>query len=198
MDTHTPQITEQEKDFLEKYDNENPFLKSLSDFYKERGSISEKQILALRKETQKDRTEYSHCEVLHLTQKQECVFHDKIYKEHKKVIIRQIRNKAIELLDEKNNVYAWMPKSAVEVEVEIDKETGEETSVLYLKTWFTRDDDFWKQNKPFASNQKQSEENKEDKRLIEEKANALMDLDVNEEDFSDEIETYEEDDKLPF
>jgi hypothetical protein len=51
MDTNTPTLTEQEKKYLENYKEENPFLKSLSDFYKERAMLSEKQILALRKES---------------------------------------------------------------------------------------------------------------------------------------------------
>ena len=32
MDTNTPTLTEEEKKYLESYKEENPFLKSLSDF----------------------------------------------------------------------------------------------------------------------------------------------------------------------
>ena len=86
-----------------------------------------------------------------------------------------------------------MPKAGVQVEVDINKETGEETSNLYLKTWFTRDADFWKQNRPTEVIPQKVEEKTEDEELIEEMANSLIDLD--EEDFEDDIE---EDDKLPF
>ena len=167
MDTNTPTLTDQEKDYLEKYDNENPFLKSLSDFYKQRATLSEKQILALRKETQKDKTKFSRCEVLHLTINQECIFQDKHYKENKKVKINVISDKAIQVLDEENNIYAWMPKSGVEVEIEIDSNTGDETSVIRLKSWFTRDDDFWKQNKPFIPAQTKESQIQDATELIE-------------------------------
>ena len=132
MDNNTSQLTDQEKEFLEKYDKENPFLKSLSDSYKERASLSEKQIIYLRKETQKDRTKYSRCEILHLSLNEDCVFHDKEYKEHKKVKIKHISAKAIQIEDVEGNVYAWMPKAGVQVEVEVNTETGEETSNLYF------------------------------------------------------------------
>lgn len=196
MDNNTPQLTDQEKDFLEKYNEENFFLKSISDFYKERGTLSEKQIIHLRKETQKDRTKYSRCEILHLNLNQDCVFHDKEYKEHKKVKIKHISAKAIQIEDVEGNVYAWMPKAGVQVEVDINTETGEETSNLYLKTWFTRYADFWKQNRPTEVIPQKVEEKTEDEELIEEMANSLMDLD--EKDFEDDIEDNIEDDNLPF
>ena len=211
MDTNTPKLTDQEKDYLEKYDNENPFLKSLSDFYKQRATLSEKQILALRKETQKDKTKYSRCEVLHLTLKEECIFQDKNYNENKIVIINVISDKAIQILDEEKNIYAWMPKSGVEVEIEIDSNTGDETSVINLKTWFTRDDDFWKQNKPFVPAQTKESVQEElnssesflsigDPNIPAPQENiGLVDNEPSKTEYDEQVdESSNEDDELPF
>jgi len=211
MDTNTPKLTDQEKDYLEKYDNENPFLKSLSDFYKQRATLSEKQILALRKETQKDKTKYSRCEVLHLTLKEECIFQDKNYNENKIVIINVISDKAIQILDEEKNIYAWMPKSGVEVEIEIDSNTGDETSVINLKTWFTRDDDFWKQNKPFVPAQTKESVQEElnssesflsigDPNIPAPQENiGLVDNEPSKTEYDEQVdELSNEDDELPF
>ncbi len=71
------------------------------------------------------------------------------------VIVNSIREKAICISDEDNNVYAWMPSSAVHIEIDINVDTGDELSIITLKSWFTRDDDFWKQSKPFEPNNKE-------------------------------------------
>jgi hypothetical protein len=155
MDTNTPTLTEEEKKYLESYKEENPFLKSLSDFYKERAMLSEKQILALRKESESHKKKISHCPTTGLMLKELCKFCDKDYNEDKMVIVNSIREKAICISDEDNNVYAWMPSSAVHIEIDINVDTGDELSIITLKSWFTRDDDFWKQSKPFEPNNKE-------------------------------------------
>ena len=202
MDNNTPLLNDEKKNFLENYDKENPFLKSLSNQYKERGTLSEKQIIHLRKETQQDKKIHTRCEVLHLSLNQECVFEDKSYNENKNVFVSKISEKAIQIEDKENNMYAWMPKAGVQVNTKLDDSEGgnntpvliKEVSILTLKSWFTRDEDFWKQKKPSPELIVEEQANS----LVEEQANALMDLDIQDEDFTDEMTSYEEDDKLPF
>ena len=155
MDNNTPQLTDQEKKYLEEYNEENPFLKSLSDFYKERTLLTEKQILALRKELNKDKKKLNRCQTTSLNLHQECYFQDDSYKEDKKIKVTAIREKAICVADDENNLYAWMPSSAIDLEKSIDNNTGDETPIIKLKGWFTRDDDFWKQSKPFEPKKKE-------------------------------------------
>ena len=157
MDANTPSLTEQEKKYLENYKEENPFLKSLSDFYKERAMLSEKQIIALRKEQDNHRIKLQHCQTTGLMLKEICKFYDKEFNENKTVIVKSVREKAICISDEENNLYAWMPSSAISKEVDINIETEEEISIITLKSWFTRDDDFWKQSKPFVPNETKSQ-----------------------------------------
>lgn len=141
------ELTDQEKKYLENYNEENPFLKSLSDNYKERGSLTEKQILALRKDADKEKNRLNRCPNTNLNLKQTCAFVDQNFNEKKLVIVNAIRPKALCITDNENNVYAWMPSKAVEVREEMD-ESNEIISVLTLKSWFDRSDDFWKQSKP--------------------------------------------------
>tara|TARA_R100000908_G_C3742024_1_gene138298 strand:- start:326 stop:901 length:576 start_codon:yes stop_codon:yes gene_type:complete len=143
----TIELTEQEKKYLENYNEENPFLKSLSDNYKEKGSLTEKQILALRKDADKEKNRLNRCPNTNLNLKQTCAFVDQNFNEKKLVIVNAIRPKALCITDNDNNVYAWMPSKAVEVREEMD-ESDEIISVLTLKSWFDRSDDFWKQSKP--------------------------------------------------
>jgi len=167
MNENTPTLTDEEKKYLESYNEENPFLKSLSDFYKERAMLSEKQILALRKESDNHKKKLSHCKTTGLMLKEVCKFYDTNYKEEKVVIVNSIRDKAICISDEENNVYAWMPSSAIHCIVEINEETEEEMSNITLKSWFTRDDDFWKQSKPFAPKETKESHIKDATELIE-------------------------------
>jgi hypothetical protein len=158
MDSLTPILTDQEKKYLGSYNEQNPFLKSLSDFYKERAMLSEKQILALRKEQKNDTNKFSRCPNTGLNKGQTCLFVDISYKENKNVIVNAIRERAICISDEENNTYSWMPSSAINLETRVDTETGEEIYTITLKSWFTRDDDFWKQSKPFVPNTKKEVE----------------------------------------
>jgi hypothetical protein len=167
MDTNTLTLTEQEKKYLENYKEENPFLKSLSDFYKERAMLSEKQILALRKESDNHKKKLSHCTTTGLMLKEICKFYDKEYKEEKLVVINSVREKAICISDEENNVYAWMPSSAIDKVIDFNAETGDEMSIITLKSWFTRDDDFWKQSKPFVPNETKESQIQDATELIE-------------------------------
>lgn len=193
MDNHTPLLNDEEKEFLEKYDKENPFLKSLSNQYKERGTLSEKQIIHLRKETQQDRKIHTRCEILHLSLNQECIFEDKDYKENKKVFVSKISEKAIQIEDKENQIFAWMPKAGVEVTNKLNDLGGnntpvllDETPVLTLKSWFTRDGDFWKQNKPFQPIEKEESEEE----LVQQEFTAV--------DYEEDSPFHEDDDKLPF
>lgn len=193
MDNHTPLLNDEEKEFLEKYDKENPFLKSLSNQYKERGTLSEKQIIHLRKETQQDRKIHTRCEILHLSLNQECIFEDKDYKENKKVVVSKISEKAIQIEDKENQIFAWMPKAGVEVTNKLNELGGnntpvllDETPVLSLKSWFTRDGDFWKQNKPFQPIEKEEPEEE----LVQEEFTAV--------EYEEDSPFHEDDDKLPF
>lgn len=146
------QLTTQEKEYLENYKEENPFLKSLSDNYKEKGDLTEKQILALRKDADKEKNRLNRCPNTNLNLKQTCAFVDQNFNESKSVIINAIRPKAICITDNTNNVYAWMPSKAVAVSEETD-ESNEVISVITLKSWFDRSDDFWKQSKPLEKSE---------------------------------------------
>ena len=69
------------------------------------------------------------------------------------VVINAIRPKAICITDNTNNLYAWMPSKAVAVTEELD-ESDEPISIISLKSWFDRSDDFWKQSKPLEQSEK--------------------------------------------
>lgn len=182
MDTHTPTLTEEEKKYLESYNEENPFLKSLSDFYKERAMLSEKQILALRKESDNHKKKLTHCKTTGLMLKEVCKFYDKSYKEDRIVVVNSIRDKAICISDEENNVYAWMPSSAIHCQVDIDIKTEDEMSIITLKSWFTRDDDFWKQSKPFVPNETKDSNVDEATEFIEDfiKESSIEELEIGD------------------
>jgi|TARA_R110000824_G_scaffold206477_4_gene391567 hypothetical protein len=147
------QLTNKEKEYLENYKEENPFLKSLSDNYKEKGSLSEKQILALRKDADSEKNKLNRCPNTNLNLKQTCAFVDQEFNENKMVVINAIRPKAICITDNTNNLYAWMPSKAVAVSEEMN-ESDEPISIISLKSWFDRSDDFWKQSKPLEQSEK--------------------------------------------
>jgi len=199
MDTNTPTLTEEEKKYLESYKEENPFLKSLSDFYKERAMLSEKQILALRKESDNHKKKLTHCKTTGLMLKEVCKFYDKSYNEERLVVVNSIRDKAICISDEENNVYAWMPSSAIECQVDIDVNTENEMSIISLKSWFTRDDDFWKQSKPFVPKETNDSNVEEVTELIED---VIKESNIEELEIGDSrIPTTNEENKeeeLPF
>ena len=120
------QLTNKEKEYLENYKEENPFLKSLSDNYKEKGSLSEKQILALRKDADSEKNKLNRCPNTNLNLKQTCAFVDQEFNEN---------------------------KMAVAVSEEMN-ESDEPISIISLKSWFDRSDDFWKQSKPLEQSEK--------------------------------------------
>ena len=213
MDNNTPQLTDQEKQYLENYDEGNPFIQSLAENYKEKASLTEKQILALRKDRDKEKNRLNHCPTTNLTLKEECFFQDEAYKEDKKVVITAIRPKAICIADDVNQMYAWMPSSAIDLQKAVDSNTGDETSVITLKGWFTRDDDFWKQSKPFNPKPKEEHIIEDDVVItpkVEEKIKMENDLDDEggrldgsdeqpKSDWEEEVdELYKDNDELPF
>ena len=51
--------------------------------------------------------------------------------------------------------YAWVPSKALVVEDYFDNSTGEEGQGISLAGWFTRKDDFWKENQPYTPPVKQ-------------------------------------------
>ena len=187
-------LTEQEKSYLEKYDGENTFLKSLSDNYKDRGNLSEKQILALRKSQEEKVNRLSRCPHTDLNYNQVCKFTDKKFQDNCNVKIVSIRPKALCLLDEEKNRKAWVPSKAVNKEVIVDANSGDEIIEITLAEWFTRDDGFWRENTPYTPR----ELPKEEKVKPEEKSNT----ESVKEDFNDQVEAMynepDEDDGLPF
>ena len=199
MDTHTPTLTEEEKKYLESYKEENQFIKSLSDFYKERAMLSEKQIIALRKAKDKHNQKLNHCKTTGLMLKEVCKFYDKSYNEDKIVVVNSIRDKSICISDEENNVYAWMPISAIDSQVDIDINTEEEISIITLKSWFTRDDDFWKQSKPFVPKEKNDSNVEEVTELIEDviKESNIQELEIGDSRIPTPNEENKEE-ELPF
>lgn len=184
-------LTEKEKHYLENYKEENSFLKSLSDNYKEKGSLSEKQILALRKSQEEKSNRLSRCPNTELDYNQVCRFTDQRFNENCDVKIVSIRPKALCLLDEKNNRKAWVPSKAIKKQVIIDAKTNEEMIEVSLEDWFTRDDGFWRENTPYVP------QDKKEAVKPEEKSNTESVKDDFEQAV-DELYNEPEDDGLPF
>ena len=148
-------LTEKEKHYLENYNGENTFLKSLSDNYKDKGNLTEKQILALRKSQEESTNRLSRCPHTELDYHQVCKFSDKRFDEFCEIKIVSIRPKALCLLDEKNNRKAWVPSKAIKKQVIIEANTNEEMIEVSLEDWFTRDDGFWRENTPYVPRDKE-------------------------------------------
>ena len=180
-------LTDNEKKQLEEYKGENSFIKSLSDGYKEHGRLSEKQLNAFRKFNEDEVEKLIRCPHTDLELKQKCRFTDKKFEDLCNVIVNSIRPKALCLSDIDNNRYAWMPSKAVNAETIIDTDSGYDIMELTLKEWFTRDDGFWKESKPFVKKEKPEEKsNTED---------VKDDFDKQVEEMYKEPDT---DDGLPF
>ena len=166
METNTPNtpeettqkefdLTEQEKKQLEEYKGDNSFIQSISEKYKEYGKLTPKQVVAFRNQGDK-KPSLSECPNTKVKLHQECIFIDAKSSEgetkQRKIKITVIRQKALCMLDEQNNQYAWVPSKAVRVETgfsETSDDVIEETG-LFLQDWFTRNDDFWKESKPYT------------------------------------------------
>jgi hypothetical protein len=186
-------LTDNEKNYLENYKGENNFLKSLSDNYKEKSTLSEKQILALRKSQEEESNRLSRCPHTDLDYNQVCRFSDKRFEDSCDVKIVSIRPKALCLLDEKKNRKAWVPSKALNKELIIDNDSGEELIEITLKEWFTRDDGFWKENVPYTP-----KSNSDEKVKPEQQTN----IESVKDDFKEQVEEMykeeDEDDGLPF
>ena len=93
------------------------------------------------------------------------------------------------MLDEQNNQYAWVPSKAVRVETgftETSDDVVEETG-LFLQDWFTRNDDFWKESKPFTP-----------KKAVEPEEKIESQIEVEHQDLPELTDEDNEDDGLPF
>ena len=151
-------LTEKEKEYLENYKEENSFIKSLSDGYKEFGRLSEKQLLAFRKTQEETKDKLTKCPHTNLEYHQICKFTDKKFQEHSTIKIVSVRPKAMCFLDETNSKFAWVPSKAVNSEEIIDAQTDEKMMEITLKDWFTRDDGFWKESVPYEKKVKPQEQ----------------------------------------
>ena len=185
-------LTEQEKKQLEEYKGDNSFIQSISEKYKEYGKLTPKQVVAFRNQGDK-KPSLSECPNTKVKLHQECIFVDSKSSEgegqQRKIKITVIRQKALCMLDEQNNQYAWVPSKAVRVETgfsETSDDVIEETG-LFLQDWFTRNDDFWKESKPFTPNK--AEESKD---------NIESNIEVNHKNLSELTDDNNEDDELPF
>ena len=141
-------LTDSEKKQIETYDGDNTFLKSLSDKFKEYGTLSPRQVLAFRNQGTK-KPSLDKCPNTGLNTKQKCKFQEK--QNVRDVTISSIREKALCMSDEKNNQYAWVPSKALQVEEYFIEETGETGFGLKLQDWFTRNEGFWKESVPYQS-----------------------------------------------
>lgn len=138
-------LTDQEKETLQNYNGENSFLKALSEKLSDTGDLTENQISAYRKTKEK----LTRCPNTKLVLNEKCWFVDGNPNENESraVEVRDIRERAIKVVDINSNEYAWMPSKAVEVDMSIEPETEEEVYIIKLKSWFTKNDDFWKPSK---------------------------------------------------
>ena len=197
---HTPEektqkefdLTEQEKKQLEEYKGDNSFIQSISEKYKEYGKLTPKQVVAFRNQGDK-KPSLSECPNTKVKLHQECIFVDAKSKEgetkQRKIKITVIRQKALCMLDEKNNQYAWVPSKAVRVETgfsETSDDVVEETG-LFLQDWFTRNDDFWKESKPFVP-----------KKAVEPEEKIESQIEVEHQNLPELTDEDNEDDGLPF
>ena len=148
---NTPQqdvvLTDNEKQQLESYEGNNSFIKSLSEKFKEYGKLTPRQILAFRNQG-KDKVSIEKCTHTGLILNQVCPFKDR--DRTIKVCIKTIREKAIKMEEVNTENYAWVPSKALVVEDYFDNSTGEEGQGISLAGWFTRKDDFWKENQPYT------------------------------------------------
>jgi len=184
-------LTEQEKTQLEEYKGDNSFIQSISEKYKEYGKLTPKQVVAFRNQGDK-KPSLSECPNTQVKLHQECVFIDSKPNsgegKQRKVKITVIRQKALCMFDEANNQYAWVPSKAVRVEkgfTETSDDVVEETG-LFLQEWFTRNDDFWKESKPYTPN-----------KSVESEVKSEPSIEIQNDDLP-EISDNEEDDELPF
>ena len=182
------ELTEQEQKQLEEYKGDNSFIQSISEKYKEYGKLTPKQVVAFRNQGDK-KPSLSECPNTKVKLHQECVFIDsKSEGKQRKVKITVIRQKALCMFDETNNQYAWVPSKAVKVEkgfTETSDDVIEETG-LFLQDWFTRNDDFWKESKPFTP-----------KKSVESEVKSESPVQVENKDLP-ELSDNDEDDELPF
>jgi hypothetical protein len=203
METNTPNtpeettqkefdLTEQEKKQLEEYKGDNSFIQSISEKYKEYGKLTPKQVVAFRNQGDK-KPSLSECPNTKVKLHQECVFVDSKSSEgeskQRKIKITVIRQKALCMFDEINNQYAWVPSKAVRVETgftETSDDVVEETG-LFLQDWFTRNDDFWKESKPFTP-----------KKAVEPEEKIESQIEVEHQDLPELTDEDNEDDGLPF
>jgi hypothetical protein len=186
------ELTEQEKTKLEEYKGDNSFIQSISEKYKEYGKLTPKQVVAFRNQGDK-KPSLSECPNTKIKLHQECIFIDSKSNteegKQRKVKITVIRQKALCMFDETNNQYAWVPSKAVRLETgftETSDDVVEETA-LFLQDWFTRNDDFWKESKPFVP-----------KKAVEPEEKIESQIEVDHQDLPELQDDDNEDDGLPF
>ena len=92
-----------------------------------------------------------------------------------------------------------MPSSAIECQVDIYVNTENEMSIISLKSWFTRDDDFWKQSKPFVPKETNDSNVEEVTELIEDviKESNIEELEIGDSRIPTPNEENKEE-ELPF
>jgi len=143
-------LTVEEKEHLEDYKGENPFLKSLSEKYCEYGDLTQRQIIAYRNTNKPKSEELEKCLITGLKINQICNFiHPTSIKLISQdpdfnIVITKIRPKALCINVFGGNHYAWIPAKAIIVSGSVDVNTDEETTSINLENWFTVTDEFWK------------------------------------------------------
>ena len=134
-------LTEQEKETLQNYDGENTFLKALSERLSDTGELTENQISAYRKTTDR----LTRCPNTKLALNELCEFVDDELL--RSVKVADIRERAIKIICCNTNEEAWIPSKAVSVELVINSNDNTEMNTLTLKSWFDKNETFWKPSK---------------------------------------------------